>query len=315
MAPFVSADAWLGGASGAYFDAAPGSPATVPLLQAWGAIALGRWDDSAINWPWLFMLAALAFAIYGMLRDSDLPPPVALIGAYLVTSLPLLDAHVALAGYPDLLLTGAYTLSALALHRWAAKRNSRDAVLSAVLALSCPFIAISGGIWLLTLVPGAIVVVAPRRGLKLVGWIFAGAALALAALAGGVPIFGALGLRFAAPWRSLADGYLLFDSWHLLWYGAIALAIAGFRRLLRPPLATLTLIVASALAWLAVASMFGEDIGKWIPEAMVVNRASLHVAPLVVVVGMLLWRALTVPQAVAAATAVRVQDAALAADA
>jgi hypothetical protein len=315
MAPFVPADAWLGGASGAYFDAAPASPATVPLLQAWGAIALGHWDDSAINWPWLFMLAALALAVYGMLRDNKLPPLGALTGAYVVASLPLLDAHVALAGYPDLLLTGAYTLSALAVHRWALKRDMRDAALAALLALSCLFIDVSGSVWLITLVPGAIVAVAPGRGLKLLAWLFAAAALALLALAGGIPVFPGVGWHFASPWRSLAEGYFLRDNWHLLWYGAMALAIVGAPRLLRPPIAALTAIVASALAWLLVASMFSQDIARWIPEATVINRASLHVAPLVACVCMLLWRELTVRQAQPAAPTVCAPEAALAADA
>ena len=53
IVPFVRADAWLAGAPGAYFDASPNYPATVPLLQVWSCIALGRWDDSAMNWPWL----------------------------------------------------------------------------------------------------------------------------------------------------------------------------------------------------------------------------------------------------------------------
>jgi len=50
IVPFVRGDVWLAGAGGAYFDAAPNYPATVPLLQVWTCVALGRWDDSAMYW-------------------------------------------------------------------------------------------------------------------------------------------------------------------------------------------------------------------------------------------------------------------------
>ncbi len=102
LAPFVRADVWLAGGNGAYFDASPNYPATVPLLQVWTCVALGRWDDSAMNWPWLAILVALVAAMYGALRGEGVAPLLALFGAYLLASLPLVDVHVALAGYADL---------------------------------------------------------------------------------------------------------------------------------------------------------------------------------------------------------------------
>ncbi len=70
IAPFVRAEQWFASPGGAYFDAAPNYPATVPLLQVWSCIALGRWDDSAMNWPWLLLLIALTCAVYGALRGE-----------------------------------------------------------------------------------------------------------------------------------------------------------------------------------------------------------------------------------------------------
>ncbi len=303
MAPFVPADTWLAGASGAYFDASPGNPATVPLLQAWSAIALGRWDDSATNWPWLFALGALALSIYGMLRDSGLGLLAALAGAYLVASLPLLDTHVALAGYPDLMLSGTYTLSALALHRFASRRDWRDGALAIGFALACPLIERSGSFWMLTLVPGAIVALYPRVGLRLVGWGFGAGVLALLVLARSTPMFSGLALHldYVSPWRSLAEAYFLSDNWHLLWYGAIVLAIVGARRLVQPPFAPLTVTAASAFAWLMVAAMFSNDLASWFPDARVVNRGTVHVAALIVFLCTLLWRELTLRQVAAPA--------------
>ena len=315
MAPFVPGTAWFAGAPGAYFDPSPGHPAMISLLQAWSAIVLGQWNDSAISWPWLFMLIALALALYGMLRDGGVGMLGALIGAYLVASLPLADAHVALAGYADLMLCGTYTLSALALYRWATTKEIRDAVLACAFALACPAIAPSGLIWLFTLASGAIVVVWPRRGLKVLLWAYGALALALLALAGGT--FPELGPRFdyVPSWRALEDALLLADNWHLLWYATIVIAIVGGRKLLRPPLASVTMVLLPAIAWLLAASMFSNDAARWFVEPPVPARAALVIAPLLVFAAIVLWRELMAGQAAREAEPVKAAHPALAIDA
>jgi hypothetical protein len=296
IVPFVRADVWLADASGAYFDASPNEPSTIPLLQVWSCIALGRWDDSAMNWPWLLMALALSFAVYGALCDAGISPLGALIGAYFVASLPLLDTHVALAGCADLMLAGVYALSALALHRWTVRRDARDAALALLLALACPLIKPSGAVWALTLLPGAVVVLLPRRGLKLVGLCFGVAALLLLALIRtDATILGyRLHLDYQPQWHSLLEAYLLLDNWHLLWYGAIALAIVGARSLLRPPLAPLAMVVASGLALLLIAPGLSSASAS-LADFTMFNRAALHLAPLLVCLCVLLWHELAVP--------------------
>ena len=299
IVPFVPADAWLAGHGGAFFDAAPAAPATIPLLQAWGSIALGRWDDSAMNWPWLLMLVALALATYGTLRDVAIRPLGALIGAYLVVSLPLVDAQVALAGNADLMLSGVYALAALAFHRWARGRDMRDGVIALLLALSCPLIKTQGVVWALTLIPGIVVVLLPRRGLKVVGWSLGTVAVALLVLARteptlrGVPLH----LDYGPAWRTLLDAYLMLGNWHLLWYGATALAIVGARRLIRPPLAPLATVVAAALVFLVVALVFPSNVVAWSTDFAAINRITLHIAPLLTCLCVLLWAELSAPRA------------------
>ncbi|HEY2970220.1 MAG TPA: hypothetical protein VGK75_17850 [Casimicrobiaceae bacterium] len=294
IVPFVHADIWLSGSTAAYFDASPDNPSTVPLLQVWSCVALGRWDDSAMNWPWLCMLIALTLAVYGSLRNAGLSLLGALIGAYLVASLPLLDTHAALAGDADLMLAGVYTSAALALHRWVLHRDARDAALALLLALACPLVAISGMVSAPTLAPGFVVALFPRRGPKLVAFGFGAAALVVLALARSAPALlgGSLHLDYQPPWHSLVEEYLFFGNWHLLWYAAVALAILGARRLVRPPLAPLAMVVASGLGVLFIAFAFPATS---FAEFSAANRATLQLAPLLACFCVLLWRELTTP--------------------
>jgi hypothetical protein len=295
ISPFVRGDLWLSGGPGAFFDAAPNEASTVPLLQVWSCIALGRWDDSAMNWPWLCTLAALTLAVYGSLRSAGLSLLGALIGAYLVASLPLLDTQAALAGNADLMLAGMYTLAALVFHRWVLRRDAGDAALTLLLALACPLVKTSGLVWALTLVPGVVVAIFPRRGLKLVGLGFGVAALALLVLARSAPtVLGySLHLDYQAPWPSLAEAYLFFGNWHLLWYAVIATTIVGGRRLLQPPLAPLAMVVGSGLGVIFVAFAFASPAG--VADFGTFNRTTLHLAPLLACLCVLLWRELTTP--------------------
>lgn len=293
IAPFVRADQWFSSPIGTYFDAAPDYPATVPLLQVWSCIALGRWDDSAMNWPWLLLLIALTSAVYGALRGEGVAPLAALVGAYLVASLPLLDTHAALAGYADLPMAAIYTAAALAFYRWAMRRDRRDAGLAIGLALCCPLIKISGLVWALTLLPGAVVALFPRRGMKVVGVAYALGLFTLLVLARtDVTVLGyRLHANFEPGWRSFWDAYLLSSSWNLLWYGAIVLAILGARRLARPRLAPIAVVVGTGVSFVLFVSWFTNASG-WILEMTTLNRATLPLAPLLVVLGVLLWREL-----------------------
>jgi len=293
IVPFVDADTWLAGAAGAYFVAVPGNPATVPLLQVWSCVALGRWDDSAMNWPWLLMLVALALAVHGSLRDYGSKPLAALVGAWLVVSLPLLDVQVALAGYPDLMLASVYALAALALYRWSLHRNATDAGLAAILALCCPLIEHSGAFWAVTLLPGVVAALLPERGIRVLGATLGAATVLLLAVGRwGTAILGRdLGLEFAPYWRSLVDGLFFFDNWHLLWYGAIALAILGARYLIRRPLAPLAMIAVTGVAFLFVVFSY-PAVAAWIGDSDAISRAALPLAPLLICLGLLLWNEL-----------------------
>ncbi|MCC6867718.1 MAG: hypothetical protein IT522_02745 [Burkholderiales bacterium] len=291
IAPFARVTAWLAANGGVYFDASPEYPPTMPLLQVYQSLLLGRWDDTLMNGSWWQTALALALVMYGGLRSLRASALAALAGAFLVSSLPLANTHVALAGYADLPLAATYVAAALALLRWIAARNVRDAVGALVLAAALTQIKNPGWFWAATLVPGFIVATWPRHGLRIVLAGFAAGAILLVALARfQLRLFNYdLKLTYAPAWGDLAESYFLLGNWHLLWYGALGVACLAWRRLLEPGLAPLTTIVVAGLMFLFV--VFGFTTASYyITDQTTVNRATLHLAPLVVVFLILAWQ-------------------------
>lgn len=292
IVPFERSDAWFAAGGAAYFDASPNYPPTVPLLQTWACIALGRWDDSLMNWPWWQVAVALCCAVYGALRSLRMSALGALIAAFLVGTLPLANVHVALAGYADLPMAAWYACAVLALLRWSAGRDARDAWLAALFAIACTQIKTPGVAWALTLIPAVIVVLLPRIGPKLVAAGLGATVFALAVLAqtSGTVLGYRLHLDFEPAWLSLGESYFLLGSWNLLWYGAIAAALLAWRQLAAPPLVPLTMIVAAGLVFLFIVFGF-TNAREWVADQTTVNRATLHLAPVIVVFAALAFQA------------------------
>ncbi len=284
MVPFVHSEQWFAANGAAWFDAAPNYPATVPLWQVWSSLALGRWDDALMNLPWWLTAAALTLAVYGLLRASGTSALSAMVGAWLVSSLPLANVHVALAGYADLPMAAYYATAALALWRWTLSRRWADAALALLLALACPTIKTPGIVWALTLVPAAMVALWPRRGLRIVGIGVAAALFALLVLARTHPVV--LGYRlhldFEPAWVGLVDSFFLLGNWHLLWYAAIACAIVAWRDLRSPRLLPLGIAIGIGFMFLAVVFAF-TNARNWVANQTTINRAVLHIAPLAAV--------------------------------
>lgn len=292
LAPFARVNEWLAANGAVWFDASPEYPPTMPLLQVYACLWLGRWDDALMNWPWWQIGAALALAVYGGLRSLGATAGAALAGTLLVASLPLANVHVALAGYADLPMAAFYTVAAVALLRWAASRDRRDAALALLFAAACTQIKNPGWFWAVTLVPGLLVVLLPRRGLKLAGIGFALVVVALVVLARfPFTLFNyRIDATFAAPWSDLAQSFFLLGNWHLLWYAAVAVALLAWRQLLAPALAPLTLTVVAGLTFLFFVFAY-TTASAFITDQTTVNRAALHMAPLVVVFVVLGWQA------------------------
>jgi hypothetical protein len=283
IVPFGAWEAWFAANGAIFTDASPNYPATVPLWQVWSSVALGRFDDALMNVPWWLVAVSLALAIFGALRDAGLRTLPALVGAWLVSSLPLANVHVALAGYADLPMAAYYAVAAIAFWRWSQSRAWRDLLLAASFAVACTTIKTPGLVWALTLVPALVPALAPKRTRQILGGTVLAGALALLVLARTQPVV--LGYRlhldFAPPWSGLVESLFLLGNWNLLWYAVVATAIAGWRVLGSPRLAPLSAIFAAGLAFLAIVFAF-TNARDWVVGQTTINRAVLHVAPLAI---------------------------------
>lgn len=302
IVPFVSPDEWLAtGDPMRFMDTHSGYPATVPLLQVWTALCLGRWDESLINAPWPAMACALGLAFYAQVRRLGAGPAAAVLCAYLLLSLPFLDIHVALAGCADLFMAVAYGLAAMALWHWTLARNRADAVLALIMAAGCIVTKTEGILWTLTLIPPVIVAVNRRVGLWVVGLLGGAAVLYVLFGPAEIAILGyVLRTRFANVSQPLFEHLLLMDNWHLLWYATIVTVVANGRTILSAKLAPMSVTMLGAFTFVFVVFFYSSAAGG-VDEESLVNRLPLHLVPALVFYLVLVWR--TRPQSTAAGAA------------
>lgn len=284
MAPFVPVGEWVGADPARVFtDPAPSYPATVPLLQVWSAMALGRWDDALMNVPWFACGVALGFAFHGQLRAWGASAFMAAVATYVLLTIPFVNIHVALAGYAELHLAAMYGLAAMAFFLWARDRDPMQGWLALVLAISLPLLKKPGIFWLASFVPAWLVLLRPRLGAIAFGVAsVAGLAALLVLRETGLRVFNyALtpDVDTAEVTRALAQNLFQMGNWNLFFWIVPALALAAWRRLLDGPVAGMTAMVAFGAYFLAVVFYF-SIAGEWVSDFSTVNRAVFHMVPL-----------------------------------
>jgi hypothetical protein len=224
MLPFVDYQVWLNtGGQGVFTDRHPEYPPIIPLLQVWMNLATGHWDESLMNLPWLLCLAALGGAFYSQLRVSGVGAVIAITGTYMLLSMPLLNIHVALAGYADLFLGAVYCGGMMALYNWRAKGQRWQGWLALGFVLACPLVKNEGILWSVTFIPAVIFTVRTQHKLiKLLALVTLGVVL-LATLMYKNPVLVDQVINQLTHYH--ADGLIgtiktiwLHDNWHLFGY-------------------------------------------------------------------------------------------------
>ena len=297
IVPFGDAAQWMAAAPGTWYDAAPGQPATLPLVQAWIATAMGRFDDARVTLPWWLWFVALLLVTYGEARRRGVGRLPSLAAAWFAGSLPLMGAQVALAGYADLPTAAAFTLGALAGARAARTRAPVDALAATLALAAAASMKTSGWVWVVIALPGlAAAALGPAWTRRI--------AIAIPALAAAVVAVGArftdlsigpVSLAFDPVFAALGTDGVLLANWHLLALGAVGTIVFARRRLLDPAVAPLTLVVAAGAAWIGLLGAF-PWLRNWGADSLGLNRVVLALAPVVSVWMVVALHAARTPQ-------------------
>ena len=314
LVPFVSPELWLARPAGdAHTIRAWSYPSTVSLLAAWPTLAFGSWNDTVANLPWLGCALALLLAFYGQARLWGTTALTALLFTWLLLSLPMLDTHIALAGYADLWLAAALGLSFFALMHWARSGDWRQALLAFLLALGCLLIKREGAVWILLFLP-AILVARLRRGWLMsalavlcvavvVVWVNGGIHVTLPMLGEVVlspeqlqlPYVGTFTLQYSGSWEPFIKHLLIRNNWHLLPFllpiTLLATVVLVARDAGGPAQRTGLIWILSALLVVYVL-FFWTEASAWADKGTSINRILLHFAPALLFWMLTVWLAL-----------------------
>ena len=280
MVPFVDTLSWRrSGDVLRFWDPNSNYPATIPLLQAWSALAVGHWDESLINLPWIAGFVSLGIAFYAQVRRLGAGSAKAMACTYLLLSLPFLDVHAAVSGMVDIFVAIAYGLAAISLWQWTLQRQWQDAALAAAMAVICASLKNEGIVWLLTLLPAIGIALNRRSGIAAVMAVGLAAALYLAFGPTEIRIMGyVLRTKLENVTLPVYQHLFVMDNWHLLWYAALALIVLKARVLLGRTLAPMTATMLAAGGFIVVVFFF-STAAVGVDEETLLNRFLLQAVP------------------------------------
>jgi hypothetical protein len=302
---FVPPHEWLADPTGALRTAATWNyPEALGRIALWFASAWGEWDAGIVGLPWLALWIALLAGVYGQLRALGLGRSRTLVGIYALGSLPLINVHVALAGYADLWIATLLAFACLAWVRGLEGGGRGHFALALGFAAMLPLVKLEGRIWLVIFAASMLYA---RMGFKL-----RRIALALAP-AIGVGIVAAYLLRWPviapaldrigltadtdalldhAPTviGAVAEGLFAQYNWHLFGFAFALTLVVRFSSLERSPsLRVLGVFVLLGSAFL-LALFTLTPAGKWAESYTAVNRLGLQIVPAMLAFAALLWR-------------------------
>lgn len=270
----------------AYHDHYAQYPRSVPLFQLWLGLAVGQWIEPLVNMPWLAAYLALLLAFYAQVRLAGASTAAALSFTYLLSSVPLINTHVALAGYADMFSASIYALAVMSLYRWSIERENWQLVLTGLLGLGCLSIKNEGLYWFLTLVPAVIVAQFPlRKALTLLAVSALGLLIALSVFPQDLQVAGyslaQLDLAYRQPgFTATLFSLFMYSSWHLVFY--FWLAALGALAITRNTQAgqAMPVFVAVGAAFLLILLLFSAT--NWSQGAVqltAVSRITLQLVP------------------------------------
>ncbi len=306
LSPMVSPENWFAATDpGTYTITAFAYPPVVSLIQLWPVQVYGAWNDSLALLPGMLAGIAIALGLYGQGRSLAWPPLMMLAAVYMLLSLPLLDAHLALPGYADLWLSGFAGLGFVALLQWTQSRNKSQLMLGLLFLLLGMMIKREGVIWG---VGGILFVIAYLLPWKLLLALVAG--LVLAVVSGHslleLPILGKLGyadgvfylaqrgmytLQLQDVSAAVATNLFFHASWSLLYFyllGALLLLLLPVCARIRWTVLWFVLLISAVITVL----FFLSAEGRWARDSTALNRIMIQVLPALLFSMLMVWRQL-----------------------
>lgn len=287
---------WISGVGTGIYNA-PGNhyPTFLPVVTMWAALALDRWSETLVSLPTLLCGVAVGLAIYGQCRECGMARWLSALAVYMVLSIPLVGAHLSLAGQADIWMLGFTGLGFVALLRGSMCANLHQLFLGLVMVGLGASVKLIGVVWLLaallTLLFAryyAIAVLGLLTTLVLVSSIwFLGAGDWDEYVFAGFSLTDVLGYfqlsdKFTMLSSDLSDDYWtnFFEkgSWHLLW---TLVAICALSLWLLPRGRVRSAIGAfySALLITQLLLVQFTESGRWAEDWTAINRLPMPFVP------------------------------------
>ena len=301
LSSFQALQAWsAAGGEGGLTALAPHYPESVPRYLMLLVSAAGGWSSSTSHLPWLLLQPMIGVSVFAGLRRIGCQTWLALLGAYALLSMPLVDAHLSLAGYLDLWIAALLALAALALWRWRQTGERRHLLTCLLFTAALPLLKQEGAVWLLLMLATLVLLVLPSR----LRWLLLGLgllALVVGLLLGGLPIpapgLGTVWLRWGqitVPGIGDIDlalhpvlpevfaSLFLLPNFHLLWWLLPIGALIAWRQCCFDRGARgLGLLLLFGLCFVGFLFFF-TDAAAWAKNLTSLNRIVLQLVPVAI---------------------------------
>ncbi|MEP6388322.1 MAG: hypothetical protein ABJ056_00195 [Halioglobus sp.] len=267
------------------------------MIPLWAVISVGHWSDTLVNTPVIGCGIALALALYGACRDERLSSTFAMAAAYALISLPIIGAHISLAGYADIWMAGFTGLGLVALLRGLIHSSTFNTIVGFSLLTIGICLKYEGLAWLMIGVAlTTITLMAGKRPMRLAMALALVAflvAIALGVTSFELPALGVLGIKDSflyvpglgryelVTYNVLpiyAESFFARSSWHLL-FSLTVLALIGLPFTRNRRTAGILFLFYLLFAASQMLIFGATEKGKFAELNTAVNRLIIHFLP------------------------------------
>ncbi len=304
IVPMIDNWTWMGGYDifkGIYTHSSAGERDYLSYITLWHSLAVGQWDESLSQLPWLLAIVAFMCAVTGQLIEASLPRNLIMCVVLFYLSIPILNSHIALSGYADLWVGIFVALAIASLYLWNRQMKHWQLFLAIAMILSCYLVkSQSGAVWACLLL---VVMVVSYLGVdisKIYLIFFSSIMLCLMLVIIGVDIGDPAGVQLVINTDLLKIPYLFnsetpgidemvgrmmviikhmfwYNNWGLFWYLFFILTIVNIKNMSTTIPSSIIFFLISSFMIIVVYILMVNYTSVSI--VTVVNRGLLHVVP------------------------------------